>query len=126
MIEKIFSSPSYDGSKFMMDVAVMRQEIFSSNLGNIETPGFKRLELSKDFGKVFADAMKAGKPASIQMPSVNSDLVSPAQRMDGNNVVLQDELLAMGKNTAEYEALSDFVSGSMRTLRMAIQGRSSV
>ena len=124
MIEKIFSSPSYDGSKFMMDVAVMRQEIFSSNLGNIETPGFKRLELSKDFGKVFADAMKAGKPASIQMPSVNSDLLSPAQRMDGNNVVLQDELLAMGKNTAEYEALSDFVSGSMRTLRMAIQGRS--
>ena len=126
MIEKIFSSPSYDGSKLMLDVAVMRQEIFSSNLGNIETPGYKRLEVSKDFSKVFAEAMKAGKPASVQMPTVTADLHSPSQRKDGNNVVLQDELLAMGKNGAEYEALAEFVSGSMRTLKMAIQGRSQV
>ena len=124
MIDKIFSSPSYDGSKFMMDVAITRQEIFSSNLGNIETPGYKRLELSKDFTKVFAEAMKAGKPAATQMPTVATDLHSPAQRKDGNNVVLQDELLAMNKNGAEYETLVDFVNGSMRTLRMAIQGRS--
>ena len=126
MIEKLFSSPSYDGSKMLMDVAVMRQEIFSSNLGNIDTPGFKRLELGKDFGKIFAEAMKAGKPGSVQMPTVHADLQSPAQRKDGNNVVLQDELLAMGKNTAEYEAMTEFVSGSMRTLKMAIQGRSQV
>lgn len=126
MIEKIFSSPSYDGSKLMLDVAVMRQEIFSSNLGNIETPGYKRLEISKDFSKVFAEALKAGKPASVQMPTVSPDLHSPSQRKDGNNVVLQDELLAMGKNGAEYEALAEFVSGSMRTLKMAIQGRSQV
>jgi len=124
MIDKIFSSPSYDGSKVMMDVAITRQEIFSSNLGNIETPGFKRLELSKDFTKVFAEAMKAGKPTSVQMPSVTTDLFSPAQRKDGNNVVLQDELLAMNKNGAEYETMVDFINGSMRTLRMAIQGRS--
>jgi flagellar basal-body rod protein FlgB len=124
MIEKIFSSPSYDGSKVMLDVAVKRQEIISSNLGNIETPGYKRLELSKDFSKVFAEAMKAGKPAAVELPTVFKDLDSPAQRKDGNNVLLQDELLAMNKNGAEYEALVDFVSGSMRTLRMAIVGRS--
>lgn len=124
MIDKIFSSPSYDGSKVMMDVAITRQEIFSSNLGNIETPGFKRLELSKDFTKVFAEAMKAGKPASVQMPTVATDLFSPSQKKDGNNVVLQDELLAMNKNGAEYETMVDFINGSMRTLRMAIQGRS--
>ena len=105
-----------------MDVAVMRQEILSSNLGNIETPGYKRMEISKDFGKVFAKAMKAGKPAVVGMPSVGQDVTSPAQRKDGNNVVLQDELLAMGKNGAEYETLVDFVSGSMRTLKQAITG----
>ncbi len=122
MIEKIFSSPSYEGSKVLMDVAVMRQEILSSNLGNIETPGYKRMEISKDFTKVFAKAMKAGKPSAVGMPGVNVDVTSPAQRKDGNNVVLQDELLAMGKNGAEYETLVDFVSGSMRTLKQAITG----
>ena len=122
MIEKIFSSASYEGSKVLMDVAVMRQEILSSNLGNIETPGYKRMEISKDFTKVFAKAMKAGKPAATGMPGVNVDVTSPAQRKDGNNVVLQDELLAMGKNGAEYETLVDFVSGTMHTLKQAITG----
>ena len=109
-----------------MDIAITRQEIFSSNLGNIETPGYKRIELSKDFSKVFAEAMKAGKPSSVKAPEVYTDLDSPAQRKDGNNVVLQDELLAMNKNGAEYETMVDFVNGSMRTLKMAIQGRSQV
>jgi flagellar basal-body rod protein FlgB len=123
MIEKILSSPVYEGSKMLLDVAVRRQEIFASNLGNIDTPGFKRLEISKDFSKVFAEAMRAGKPSSVASPEVVRDLKSPSQRKDGNNVVLQDELLAMNQNGAEYEALTEFVSGPMRTMRMAISGR---
>jgi flagellar basal body rod protein FlgB len=41
-------------------------------------------------------------------------------------VVLQEELLAMGKNTVEYDALSEFVSYSMRIARMAITGRAQM
>ena len=125
MIEKILSSPVYEGSKMLLDVAVRRQEIFASNLGNIDTPGFKRLEINKDFTKVFADAMKAGKPTSVAMPEVVKDIKSPSQRKDGNNVVLQDELLAMNQNGAEYEALAEFVSGPMRMMKMAMSGRTS-
>ena len=125
MIEKILSSPVYEGSKMLLDVAVRRQEIFASNLGNIDTPGFKRLEINKDFTKVFAEAMKAGKPTSVANPQVVQDLKSPSQRKDGNNVVLQDELLAMNQNGAEYEALAEFVSGPMRMMKMAISGRTS-
>jgi flagellar basal-body rod protein FlgB len=124
MIEKLFSSPSYDASKVLMDVAVLRQEIFASNLANLETPGYKRLQVSGDFTKVFNEAMKSGRAGKVQMPGVSQDLATPAQRKDGNNVVLQDELLAMGKNGSEYEALVDFVGGSMRTLKVAITGRS--
>jgi flagellar basal-body rod protein FlgB len=123
MIEKIFSTPSYDASKLMMDVSVMRQEIFASNLANLETPGYKRLQVNSDFTKVFNDALKSRQLTKVKMPEVSQDLLSPAQRKDGNNVVLQDELLAMGKNGSEYEAMVDFVSGSMRTLKMAITGR---
>ena len=125
MIEKILSSPVYEGSKMLLDVAVRRQEIFASNLGNIDTPGFKRLEINKDFTKVFAEAMRAGKPSSVAMPEVVRDIKSPSQRKDGNNVVLQDELLAMNQNGAEYEALTEFVSGPMRMMRMAISGRTN-
>jgi flagellar basal-body rod protein FlgB len=126
MIEKLFSSPSYNASKVLMDVAVLRQEIFASNLANLETPGYKRLQVSGDFTKVFNEALKSGNEGTvgkIPLPGVSQDLATPAQRKDGNNVVLQDELLAMGKNGSEYEALVDFVGGSMRTLKMAITGR---
>jgi flagellar basal-body rod protein FlgB len=124
MIDQIFALPSYDASKLMMDVSTMRQEIFASNIANLETPGFKRLHVSGDFNKVFNEALKAGNLSKVQMPAASKDLMSPSQRKDGNNVVLQDELLGMGKNASEYEALVDFVSGSMRTLKMAITGRS--
>jgi flagellar basal-body rod protein FlgB len=123
MIEKLFSSPSYDASKALMDVAVLRQEIFASNLANLETPGYKRLQVSGDFSKAFNEALKSNKLGKLQAPSVVTDVATPSQRKDGNNVVLQDELLAMGKNGSEYEALVDFVGGSMRTLKMAITGR---
>ena len=126
MIEKLFASPSYNASKMLLDVAVLRQEIFASNLANLETPGYKRLQVNGDFSKVFNEALKSGslsKLGKVQMPSVSVDLLSPAQRKDGNNVVLQDELLAMGKNGSEYEALTDFVGGAMRTLKVAITGR---
>lgn len=124
MIDQIFALPSYDASKLMMDVSTMRQEIFASNIANLETPGYKRLQISSDFTKVFNEALKSGNLSKVQLPSALKDVTSPAQRKDGNNVVLQDELLGMGKNASEYEALVDFVNGSMRTLKVAITGRS--
>jgi flagellar basal-body rod protein FlgB len=126
MIEKILSTPSYDASKVLLDVTLQKQGAIASNIANVETPGFKRLELEKGFSKVFAQAVRAGNPADVARPLVVSDLNSPAQRKDGNNVVLQEELLAMGKNTVEYDALSEFVSYSMRIARMAITGRAQM
>jgi flagellar basal-body rod protein FlgB len=124
MIEKILSTPSYDGSKVLLDVSLQKQGAIASNIANLETPGFKRIELDRSFTTVFAEALRAGNPAQVSRPVLTTDLNSPAQRKDGNNVVLQDELMAMGKNAVEYDALSEFVSYSMRIARMAISGRS--
>jgi len=109
----------------LLDVAIQKQQAIASNLANIETPSYKRLEVEKGFSAVFANALNAGSPLKAGLPKVVTDLESPAQRKDGNNVVLQDELMAMSKNSAEYEALGEFVSFSMRMLRMSITGRSS-
>ncbi|MEI6714522.1 MAG: flagellar basal body rod protein FlgB [Verrucomicrobiota bacterium] len=122
MIDRLFSSNNYDAAKRMMDIAVMRQEALSSNIGNLETPGYKRVDLPKDFQAVFTQALKAAQVKSVGAPELIQDLDSPAQRKDGNNVVLQEELMTMNKNAAEYEALTDFVSGTMKTLRTAIVG----
>jgi flagellar basal-body rod protein FlgB len=59
------------------------------------------------------------------MPEVTQDIAARSQRKDGNNVVLDEELMQMGKNVIEYEALTDFVSGSLKQLRVAISGRTA-
>jgi flagellar basal-body rod protein FlgB len=58
------------------------------------------------------------------MPEVTQDIAARSQRKDGNNVVLDEELMQMGKNVIEYETLTDFVSGSLKQLRVAISGKS--
>lgn len=122
MIEKLFSSPTYDASKRLLDISLKRHEALSLNLANVESPGYKRVDLPKDFQNALRQAIQGGNGGGVVVPELVQDLDSAAQRKDGNNVVLQDELLAMNKNAAEYEVLTEFVSGSMKTLKMAILG----
>ena len=124
MIERLFSSPNYDAAKRLLDVSVLRHEALASNIANLETPGYRRVDLPKDFQTAFNQALRSGKPKTVTVPGLIQDNDSPAQRKDGNNVLLQDELMSMNKNAAEYEALSEFVTGTMKTLHMAIAGRS--
>ena len=123
MIENLFTQGNYAATKQMLDASVLRHEALASNLANIETPGYKRLEISRDFQKEFAAALRAG--GSVPTPVLAQDTVTPSQRKDGNNVVLDRELLAMNQNGAEFDALTEFVSGSIKQLRLAITGRNA-
>ena len=123
MIENLFTQGNYAATKQMLDASVLRHEALASNLANIETPGYKRLEISREFQKEFAAALRAG--GSVPTPVLAQDTVTPSQRKDGNNVVLDRELLSMNQNGAEFDALTEFVSGSIKQLRLAITGRNA-
>ena len=125
MIQGLFSSTTYQASKHLLDVATVRHEALATNLANVETPGYKRADLPKDFSAEFAARIRSGDLASTPAAKIVEDLTATTQRKDGNNVELDKELLAMSKNTAEYDMLTEFVSGSIKRLRMAITGRTS-
>ncbi len=125
MIESLFSSTNYQASKKLLDAATLRHEALATNLANVETPGYKRVDLSKSFSAEFAARLRSGNLASAPTPKLIEDPHSTSQRKDGNNVELDKELLALGKNVAEYDVLTEFVSGSIKQLRMAISGRTS-
>ena len=59
-------------------------------------------------------------------PTLNltEDANAASQRRDGNNVDLDKELGEMSSNTMQYNTLTEFVSASLRQLRVAIVGRS--
>ena len=123
MIEQLFSSTNYQATKQLLDVAVLRHEALAANVANVETPGYKRVDLPKDFAQDFANRLRARELGSMERLKLEEDTVSASSRKDGNNVDIDKEMLALSKNAAEFDALTEFVSGSIKQLRLAITGR---
>ncbi len=125
LVASLFATDNYTAVKKMMDVSAMRHAAIASNLANVSTPGYKRVDLSKSFedelksriGACDTDAVVAAEPRT------EIDSLTPATRADGNNVQIDRELLEMSTNTMNFDALTNFASGSLKQLRMAITGR---
>jgi flagellar basal-body rod protein FlgB len=58
-------------------------------------------------------------------PQLVDDTTSKAVRPDGNNVEIEKELMLLGRNSTEYNFLTQVVSTDIRNLRTAITGRNS-
>jgi len=123
VIEQLFSSSNYQATKQLLDVSVRRHEALARNIANAETPGYKRVDLPKDFSQELASRIRAGEAKSLTIPDPVEDLTSTSQQADGNNVDMDKEMLALSKNAAEFDTLADFAGGSIKQLRLAISGR---
>jgi flagellar basal-body rod protein FlgB len=60
--------------------------------------------------------------ADTTPPQLAEDPTARSVRPDGNNVEIERELLAMNKNSIEYDYLTQVVSGNLKQLKMAITG----
>jgi flagellar basal-body rod protein FlgB len=124
MIEKLFSSDNYAMTKSMMDVAAARHNALASNIANVETAGYRRVDVSKTFLQELQSQFQSGEGVNpTSKPAIEADATARSIRADGNNVELDHELLQMGSNEMQYEMLADFVSGSLARLKTAITGR---
>ena len=124
MIEKLFSHDNYAISKTMLDVAAARHEALAANIANVETPGYRRVDVSKTFLQELQQQFRTGETrAPLKNPVIEADAAARSTRADGNTVELDTELLQLGSNEMQYEILADFVSGSLARLKTAITGR---
>jgi len=127
MIDAIFNQPTYQTARAMMDVTALRFEAISSNLANVETPNYKRLDVSPAFESALKDAISSGEPNRLigMRPSLEIDSRATANARDGNSVTLEDELMAMNQTTLEHQLETQAISSSLLKLRMAITGRAA-
>ncbi len=125
MIEGIFATEKYVTAKKLLDAAALRHKALAGNLANVETPGYRRIDISPAFETQLAAYLKRGDLESISRldPSLEIDSETGPVRPDGNNVELDRELLAVNRNALEYEVLTQFVSSSLKHLKTAITGR---
>lgn len=119
--------------KKAMDVAALRQKVMANNIANVNTAGYKAQKVS------FEEAMKAasGSQGTValektdkghmgnggDMESVRPKIVrdeSVSQKLDGNNVDIESEMVDMAANQLLYNALAQQISNKISVLRYAI------
>ena len=110
-----------------------RQKVVSQNVANASTPGFKPKDLApQDFEALMKGQdsqliptirLADGTPLTLgdqtahgskQVTSLDSETT-----MDGNSVVLEEEMLKMSESRQNYEAAVGFYEKSMNMIRMA-------
>jgi flagellar basal-body rod protein FlgB len=128
MIDPIFQSDNYQLSRKLLDAAALRQEAIASNIANAETPGYHRLDLAPSFAEQLKSRIAAGEQVGSDdslRPTLSEDTHARSVRPDGNSVEIEHELLAMNKNSVEFEYLTEVVSNNIKQLKMAITGQGS-
>jgi flagellar basal-body rod protein FlgB len=127
MVDPIFQSGNYQIARKLLDAAALRQEAIAANIANAETPGYRRLDVSTDFAEQLKASLRTGDTdrAAELKPKLIEDTHARTVRPDGNTVEIEHELLAMNKNAAEYEFLSEVLTRNIKQLKLAITGRSA-
>jgi flagellar basal-body rod protein FlgB len=127
MIDPIFQTDNYQLARKLLDASVLRQAAIATNVANAETPGFRRLDIAPDFATQLRSRLAGGnlgRTADLIQPVLSEDQTARSVRPDGNTVELERELLAMNRNSVEYDFLTEVVSRNIKQLKLAITGRS--
>ena len=127
MIDAIFSQPGYAATKKMMDATALRHEAIASNIANIETPNYKRIDIAPSFQAELRAALGSKDISKISSiaPGLEEDANAVAANRDGNTVQLETELLKLNQNTLAHSLETQLVTGTLLKLRLAISGRPS-
>lgn len=124
MIQALFSSDTQAIAQRLLDAAVLRHEALAANIANAETPGYRRVDLAPDFAaNLKAAAARGDRLDSAARPAVIEDASAKSVRPDGNTVELEREIMLMSRNSTEHAFLTQIVSSNLRSLRVAITGR---
>ncbi len=112
------------------DASWKRNEAISNNIANVDTPGYKRQDVS--FEEELKHALKANKYVSLDDKIADVDLkhiegriytdsANFSYRLDGNNVDIDNENVELASNQIKYDALIRSISGKFTDLQRVMK-----
>jgi flagellar basal-body rod protein FlgB len=104
----------------VLSAAGLRHRVIAQNVANVNTPGYRRLEVrfEEDLARALANPL-AG--ASGAKPTVI--VADGPERVDGNTVDIDREMNDLAKNALLYQAAAQIVTSRLASIRAAIAGR---
>jgi flagellar basal-body rod protein FlgB len=106
----------------LMDGASLRHQVVSHNLANLNTPGYRRLEV--DFETQLTQLIgKAG--SSGEVPDVSpvvKETEGASARLDGNTVDLDREVGELQRNSMLFQTYTQLLQARIGLMRRAMEG----
>lgn len=106
----------------LLDAASVRHRVIAQNVANINTPGYRRLEVSFEDELARRLTSASGSAWADLKPRVREG-GGGTERADGNNVDIDREIGELNKNTLLYNAYVQVLTSKLATLRSAVTGR---
>ncbi len=116
------------------DGAWLRNEAIAQNIANVNTPGYKRKDVS--FEAELKHALGASKYVSLDQkvkdlnsgnrlshvnPRVYTDAAGYSYRLDGNNVDIDNENVELASNQIKYDAMAQSIDQEFKNLQAVIK-----
>ena len=114
------------------DGAWARNEAIANNIANVDTPGYKRQDVS--FETELQHALKASRYKSLDEkvsdvnkhlkrlePRAYTDIPNWSYRMDKNNVDIDTENVELASNQIKYNGIANSIDSEFRNLRAVIK-----
>jgi flagellar basal-body rod protein FlgB len=99
-----------------LDLLAARQKLVTSNIANVDTPGYKTKDV--DFQSEFQSALSGSSSGSSPAAQYVSGL---KVKNDGNNVNIDREAQALSENSIRFNAAENLLKGQLRILKSAIK-----
>ena len=127
----MFSSGVYDYINVLdkaADAAWARNQAISNNIANVDTPGYKRQDVSFEtelqhalkasrYKSLDAKVSEANKHLSRLDPRVYTDAPNWSYRMDKNNVDIDTENVELASNQIKYNAITNAIDSEFKHLK---------
>ena len=137
MFNRIFDSAPVNLLEQALAGSSLRHKAISNNIANINTPGYKKQEVSFE-AELAAAVDTNGSQPTAQLTRTHSkhlltNAVTPdayhirtvndtSLRTDGNNVDVDAEMAAMTKNSIFYNTVAQRINGYYTNIKLAIKG----
>lgn len=106
----------------MLDAAELRHRVVGQNVANVNTPGYRALEVS--FEELLGEVLSGSGEGRV--PGVKPQVLEVGGlpvRADGNNVDIDREMGQLSKNSLFYQTYSQLLASKLSMMRSAITGQ---
>ena len=119
VLDSMFS-PTINNLQTALGRSSKRQAMLMNNLANVNVPGYKRQDI--DFHVLLQDGLNNPQQKQEFLDrEAQKRSESSENRLDGNNVDLEKEVMSITETEMHYQAVADLTAGYFSGLKNAIK-----